>query len=478
MRFHQYGAPFLAAVVGVMTFGVDAAAQAAAQKKDISTLGGLSASLEQLAARVSPAVVQVVTEGFGAAAGASGVASGGVTEERGSGSGVIIDPQGYIVTNAHVVERARRVDILLAVPRAGQEQWRSILKPRGKVVPAQIVGVDRETDLAVLKIEGEGLPALELGDSDEVRQGQLVLAFGSPLGLENTVTLGVVSSVARQLRPEDPMIYMQTDAPINPGNSGGPLVATDGRVMGINTLIFSQSGGSEGIGFAVPSNIARAVFEQIKKSGRVRRGEIGIEAQTVTPVLAAGLGLPQDWGVVVADVFPRGAADVAGVRIGDLVLKLEDKVMENARQLEVNLYQRPLGSIVTLEVLRGGAKLPIRVAVLERPGDPDRLSELLGRETQPVPRLGILAAKLDGRIAQVLPPLRKLSGVVVTSLLAPAPASGQLFLPGDVIYSVNQQPVTDVESLSTAVAKAETGAPLIVQVERGQRLMFIAFQER
>jgi serine protease Do len=478
MRLTKTPVAPLAAGVFLAFTAAGVSAQSPAQNRAMSALAGLSASIEELAERVSPSVVQVVTEGFGAAEAAATLEAGAVREQRGAGSGVIVDAQGYVVTNAHVIEGARRVTVLLAVPRAENEQWRSILKPRGKLVAAQIVGVDRETDLAVLKIDGEGFPALELSDSDQVRQGQVVLAFGSPLGLENTMTLGVVSSVARQLRPDAPMIHIQTDAPINPGNSGGPLVDTEGRVVGINTLIFSQSGGSEGIGFAAPSNIVRHVLAQIRKEGRVRRGEVGIVTQTVTPLLAAGLGLPQDWGVVVADVLPRGAADVAGVKVGDMVLKLEDKVMENARQLEVNLYQKPLGSIVKLDILRGGEKMAIRVAVLERSNDPDRLADLLGRGTRPIPRLGILAAKLDGRISDVLPPLRKFSGVVVTSLLAATPAFGQYFLPGDVIYQVNQQPVVDLESLEAAVSKPELGGPVVVQVERSQKLMFIAFEMR
>ena len=164
------------------------------------------------------------------------------------------------------------------------------MRPPGRTLDATIVGIDRETDLAVLKVDAKGLPALPLGDSDHLRQGNLVLAFGSPLGLENSVTLGVVSAVGRQRAPEDPMVYVQTDAPINPGNSGGPLVDTSGRVIGINTHILSQSGGSEGIGFAVPSNIVRTVFEQLRTTGRVRRGTLGVLTQTITPVMAQGLG--------------------------------------------------------------------------------------------------------------------------------------------------------------------------------------------
>src|SRR6185503_10080895 len=180
-----------------------------------------------------------------------------------------------------------------------------------KRLDAKIVGIDRESDLAVIRIEKTDLPHLRFGDSEELRQGQLVLAFGNPLGLANSVTMGVVSSIARQLKPDDPMIYIQTDAPINPGNSGGPLLDTEGRVVGINTFILSQSGGSEGIGFAIPSSIVHTVVEQIRKDGHVHRGQIGIRAQSITPSLAAGLGLKRDWGVFLGDVDPEGPADAA-----------------------------------------------------------------------------------------------------------------------------------------------------------------------
>ena len=165
----------------------------------------------------------------------------------------------------------------------------------------------------------------------------------SPLGLGDSVTLGVVSAAARQLRPDDPMIYIQTDASINPGNSGGALVDVQGQVVGISTFILSQSGGSEGLGFAAPSNIVRAVYEQIRTDGRVHRGVIGVRAQTITPELAHGLALAQDWGVVLGDVFPGGPADHAGLKVGDIVLTLEGKSMENGRQFQVNLYRRAVG---------------------------------------------------------------------------------------------------------------------------------------
>ena len=318
------------------------------------------------------------------------------------------------MTNAHVIAGARHIDVLVPPPSGPPGGGRSVLKASGRILSAQLVGIDSETDLAVLLVPEKGLPVLSLGDSEAVRPGQIVFAFGSPLGLEGSVSLGVVSAVARQLKPESPMIYLQTDASINPGNSGGPLLDTEGRVVGINTLIFSQSGGSEGIGFAAPSNIVRNVFEQIRQKGRVQRGEIGARAQTITADLASGLGLPQSWGVVIADVAPDGPAAEAGLDIGDLVLSMDGKPMENARQFDVNLYRRAVGDVVPLEVQRGEARLTLRVKVRERPSDPDRLAEMVTRERNFVAPLGILALDLsDPRLATLVGSLRARAGVVV-----------------------------------------------------------------
>ena len=195
------------------------------------------------------------------------------------------------MTNTHVVENATQHRSRVTTRSRDRGAGRSILKRQGRTVGAQIVAIDHETDIAVVKVDAHGLPPLPFGDSDSLRSGQLVLAFGSPLGLESSVSMGVVSAVARQLTPDDPMIYIQTDATINPGNSGGALVDTSGRLVGVNTLIYSQSGGSEGIGFAAPSNIVRNVFAQIRKQGRVRRGEIGVSSQTITPLMAEALWL-------------------------------------------------------------------------------------------------------------------------------------------------------------------------------------------
>ena len=219
----------------------------AAQAQRVGDLRGLSETLESLTEEVRPAVVQILATGY--AAGQGVVSSSGAlfSRQQGSGSGVILDPGGYIVTNAHVIANASRIQVELPLSGDDTAGSRSVLQPRGQVVGAQVVGVDQETDLAVLKIQVDReLHALELGDSEALKPGAMVMAFGSPLGLTNSVSLGVVSAVARQIRDDDPVIYIQTDASINPGNSGGPLVDVEGRVVGISTFILSQSGGSEG----------------------------------------------------------------------------------------------------------------------------------------------------------------------------------------------------------------------------------------
>ncbi|HSG81123.1 MAG TPA: trypsin-like peptidase domain-containing protein, partial [Gemmatimonadota bacterium] len=391
-------------------------------------------------------------------------------------SGVILDPDGYIVTNFHVIEGATRIQVRLQTLAEDAPPGESVLKPAGVIVGAQVVGIDRETDLAVLKVNERNLPYLLLGDSEQLKKGQLVFAFGSPLGLENSVSMGVVSAVARQLRPEDPMIYIQTDAPINPGNSGGPLVDPMGNVVGINTFILSQSGGSEGLGFAAPSNIIRNVFNQIRNTGYVRRGEIGVHTQTLNPTLAAGLGLARDWGVVLGDVYPGSPAEQAGLLIGDIVLTMDGKVMENGRQMDVNLYGRAVGERVALAVLRGQETVNVAVTVYERADDMNRLTPLASPEDNLVPGLGILGVDLNPRIAAMLPGLRANTGVVVAAQ-APDATAGQVGLqPGDVIHALNGQPVTSLGQLRDRMSGLRPGDPVVLQVGRRGRLMFLSFE--
>ena len=438
----------------------------------VTDLRKASQTLETLSDRVAPAVVQVFAVGY-ALPTESGEERSLLAQQRSTGSGVILDPSGYIVTNAHVVQGAFKVQVQL--PASRRSAGRSILSPRPRVVGAQVVAVDEETDLSVLKVEELELPFLELADSDSVRPGQLVLAFGSPLGLDSSVTLGVVSAVARQLEPDDPMIYIQTDASINPGNSGGPLVDIDGRVVGINTLILSQSGGNEGLGFAAPSNIVRNIFEQIRKFGRVRRGQIGVRAQTITASLAAGLGLSRDWGVVLGDVDPDGPAARAGLEAGDIVTALDGKPMENGRQLQVNLYGRAIGEVVKLQVLRGSRTLDVPVTVIERGDDPNRFAGLVRPQEHLVQRLGILGLTITPEVAGLLPDLRVPSGVVV-GIATPTGSpvwEGEL-QPGDVIHAVNRTTVKDVATLRAAVDGLKPGDAVVLRVEREGSMLFVA----
>jgi serine protease Do len=437
-----------------------------------ANLAEISDSFEELAERINPAVVQIFASGY--AAGQGLVSSRElISESRSRGSGVLLTADGYIVTNSHVVSGARRIRVL--VPQ--REQGKSILGSRGAMAGAQLVGVDLETDLAVLKTEGTELPHLELGNSDALRPGEIVLAFGSPLGLENSVTMGVVSSTARQLKPEDPMIYIQTDASINPGNSGGPLVDAAGNVVGINTLILSQSGGSEGLSFAAPANIVRSVFDQIRTTGRVHRGEIGIQAQTITPLLAKGLDLPQDWGTILADVAPRGPAGIAGLEPGDIVLALDGKRMENGRQLSVNLYQKRVSDRVVLKVRRGEQELDFTVEVVERQENPNRFAGLVRPDRNLVPELGILGIDLDGDMARMFAGLRLAAGVIVAARAQESASwEGEGLLPGDVIHAVNRLDVKSLTELKAAIARYHAGDPIVLQVERSGILRYVTLE--
>jgi serine protease Do len=435
------------------------------------SLSQLSQSFESLTQQVLPGVVQVFTVGYGV----TGPRAGAVLAlgER-TGSGVMISADGFVVTNAHVVEGARQIEVLLSEPAVQEASSRSIVKPVGKRLTGVLVGVDIETDLAVLKVEGTH-PFLPLGDSDELRAGEIVLAFGAPRGLQNSVTMGVVSAVGRQLSPDSRMVYIQTDAPVNPGNSGGPLINTEGQVVGINTLILSQSGGSEGLGFAAPSNIVKYVTDQIRQHGRVHRGQIGVFAQTITPTMAEGLRLVNEWGVIIADVFEGGPAHRAGVQPGDIVVSLNGKPMENGRQFDVNLYGMPIGQPVSLEIRRGLERRTVSVPVVERSDDPARLADLVTGDDHEIARLGVLVVKLDRNLAAALPWLRDPQGLVVAAQAPGAARRSDGLIPGDVIYSLNGEEARTIGGLRSAVAGLQSGEAAVFHVNRQGRRYYVAF---
>jgi serine protease Do len=445
------------------------AGQSAPRRAD---LGALSHSLQGVVAKVSPAVVQIQVAAYGPLnTGATGAAAL-LGIQRSTGSGVILSPDGFIVTNAHVIDGGRRFIVVLPRPAAADAPGRSLLAPVSKEIAATLVGIDRETDLAVLKVELKNLPFARLGDSDSLAPGQVVLAFGSPFGLASSVTMGVVSAVGRQFRDEDRMIYIQTDTPINPGNSGGPLVSADGLVVGINTLILSQSGGSEGVGFAAPANIVRFIYDQIRTNGRARRGEIGVFAQTITPALAAGLRLPREWGVVLGDVYPNSPAAKAGLRINDVILSVDGKPMENGRQFDVTLYGRKPGSTVNIEVGRGLQRLTLRVPVVERRDESDKFRDLVTPEQNLIGRLGILGLDLTPELAQLIPGIRDSHGVVVAGVALDAQGSAGP-VPGDVIYGVNGARVRTLGDLRAAIRQVAPDSAAVLHVGRQGQLRFL-----
>ena len=455
---------------------VSGQAEPAAKPTPVS-LNEISSSLETLVNKVRPSVVQIFSTGYAAPEDSDATSTAALlSKQHSTGSGIILSADGYIVTNAHVVRGARRLQVRLRAVRPDAAGRPVAFLPEGKLVEAKLVGMDREADIAVIKIDVAGLPHLQLGDSDRVHQGELVMAFGNPLGLEGSVSMGIVSSTSRELHPDDMMVYIQTDAPINPGNSGGPLVDSLGRVIGINTFILTQSGGSEGIGFAIPSNIVSNVFGQIRKEGHVHRVRIGIHAQTITPAMAAGLNLSRDWGVLAGDVQPDGPADQAGVHVGDIVLTLDGKTMHSARQLEVEIYRYAKRQKVKLGIVRGSDQLTIEVPVIESVDDPQRFADLVNPENNLISRLGILGIGIDKTLSELLPTLRNAYGVVVAAGSTTDLSSGTGLKPGDVIYSVNTSPVSTVAALKRRLDEFKVGEPVVMQIERGGRLMFVTIE--
>ena len=434
----------------------------------------LSESAQRLAAHVSPSVVKVLVTGYGPVQENGRGETSLIGRQHSIGSGLILDKEGYIVTNAHVVAGAQRVRIALSAVTGGKSLLQLSTGPRPRTIDARIVGVDKITDLAILKIDEPNLPSLTLASYGSLRQGQMVFAFGTPEDLDDTVTMGVVSSVLRQLSPDSPMVYIQTDASINPGNSGGPLVDVDGNVVGINTAIFSQSGGNEGIGFAIPSLIVSHVYQEIRRFGHVHHYDIGARLQTITPTLAAGLDLPRDHGVIVADVDPDGPADEAGLQRQDIIVRLNGFRVDGMPTLSAALYLRGHGDAVAMEVVRGTERKNLKITVTEEDHDLDSLASAMNPEKALVSPLGILGVEIDSKLVKLFSELRIKSGVIVAAMSA-GPTIDTGLETGDVIHSLNTTDVASLEGLRAMVAKLKPGDPVVLMVERENQLHYLSF---
>jgi serine protease Do len=438
-----------------------------------ASLVQLNNALEGLAAKVSPAVVQILVTGYGTQHEENRQQTALIVRQHAVGSGVIVDPSGYIMTNAHVVEGAQRIRVALPLP---VDTGRAVPVGKRQLLEARLVGVHKDTDLALLKIDEKDLPTLPLLTQQRPRVGQLVFAIGSPEGLQNSVTMGVVSAVARQPDPDKPLTYIQTDAPINPGNSGGPLVDMNGSVVGINTFILSEGGGSEGLGFAIPARIVDFVYHSLRKYGHVHRVEIGAIAQEITPTLAEGLHLPQRWGVIIADVKPDGPAATAGLQVQDIVLTADDRRIETLPGLSSALYLHRLDEVLKLEILRGDQKKILYVPAIEQRDPMDQLFDAADPEKSLVPRLGILAIDLTPDLRTQIGPMRLPSGVIVLGRAATLITPETGLQTGDVIHSLNTTPIGSMDALNAAVLTLKPGDPVVLQVERTDGLTYLSFE--
>jgi serine protease Do len=448
----------------------------------------VNSALEELAAKTSPAVVQIQTTGYGPLHDGDGDRgqTALIVRQHAVGSGVIVDPNGYIMTNAHVVEGAQRIRVALPMsPSASPEgspgaSQNNTAAGRRPVLDARLVGVHKESDLALLKIDGSNLPTLSLEGPQNLRVGQMVLAVGSPEGLQSSVTMGVISAVARQADPTKSLNYVQTDAPINPGNSGGPLVDMNGYVVGLNTFILSQSGGSEGLGFAIPARVVNFVYHSLRKYGHVHHVEIGAGAQEISPTLAEGLGLAQSWGVIVDDITPDGPADSAGLKVQDIILSADDRPIETMSALTAATYLHNPDRPVKLEVLRGTntnkEKKILYVPAVEKHDQMDLLMDATDPDKSLVPQLGVLAVDINDQLRAAIGTTRIADGVVVVGRAANLIVSDSGLQAGDLIHALNTKPIDSVETLRGAVRDIKSGSAVVLQIERDGGLQYLAFE--
>jgi serine protease Do len=375
------------------------------------------------------------------------------------GSGVVVRPEGYILTNDHVISGAQDIRVDL---------------PNKHTYKATVVGADAPSDLAVLKIGAGGLAVLRLGNSDQVRVGDVCLAVGNPLGVGETVTSGIISAKGRSTEMGSGSFqdFLQTDAPINKGNSGGALVNTRGELIGINSQILSPNGGFIGIGFAIPSNMARTVMDELMKGGKVRRGMLGVTIQQITPDLASGLGLPKAEGVLVSGLAPGGPAAKAGLQSGDVILKVNGQDVNDSNALRNEIAAMQPGTEVSLTILRNGAEQNVRVQLGELNEQNAQAQEQQGNGGG-ASKLGIEVTPLTPSIAQQLGLPRGTQGLVVSAVDPTGPAGQVGIQEGDVIEQVNRQPVRSAADLQKALARSGNGTPLLL-VNHGGQTVYVA----
>jgi Do/DeqQ family serine protease len=408
-----------------------------------SSRDALQFSYAPLVKKVSPAVVNIYTATAARAPQRRlpfpfpGMPQdGGSRAQNSLGSGVLVKPDGLIVTNAHVVRGADEIRVVLSDRRE---------------FDAKLVTQDDRYDLAILRIEGAGekFPFLELRDSDSVEVGDIVLAIGNPFGLSQTVTSGIVSAVARSAGGvNDSSFFLQTDAAINPGNSGGALVSLDGRLIGINTAIYSQTGGSVGIGFATPSNIVARIIEIGTSGGRLVRPWLGISMQSVTAELALALNLPRPVGLVVKDVFPDGPGEHAGIKRNDVIVALRDQPIDNEAGLRFRLATLSVGETVPIKVLRAGKEVTLQLPLAAPPEDPPReKSALEGRQ----PLSGATVVNLSPAVAEEMGLIEWKPGVAVVEV-KPGSYAARFIRQGDMVIAINGQDVKNVADLKKRIA--------------------------
>ena len=373
----------------------------------------------------------------------------------GFGSGFIISEDGYIVTNAHVVDNASEITVAL---------------PDRREYTASLVGSDERSDIALLKVEASGLPTLSLGDSTSVNVGQWVLAIGSPFGFEYTATQGIVSAVSRSLPEENYVPFIQTDVAVNPGNSGGPLFDTDGNVIGVNSQIFSRSGGYMGLSFAIPVDVVKSVVAQLQDTGYVSRGWLGVLIQNVDRSLAESFGLDRPSGALVSQVTEDSPADVAGLETGDIILSFNGKPIERSSHLPPLVGLVPVGEVAETEILRKGKRMILPVTIAELDDGTAKATKTAVSNKQGESRLGLVVSELTDEQQSEMGGV----GVLVQSVEPDSAAAKAGIREGDVLMSFDQTEISSVKQLSDLVADAPSDQPLPVLVQRNSAPLFSA----